>query len=178
MASKERLERTHDAIGAPDTIDVLCAAIVAGGTLAAWCSERDVIYGAIAAWVETDETRRKRYRDALDVRDRHHKDIIIEQLRNMITSDVTQAFGVNGAMLPLEQIPPGLRQWIAGMEVEELFEGRGENRERIGYLRKIKFHDKTRSIELLMRNLAMLIDHKQISGKLTLADLLEEPAKT
>ena len=38
---------------------------------------------------------------------------------------------------------------VAGIDVEELFEGRGKSREKIGRVRKIKLADRTRIKELL-----------------------------
>lgn len=170
-------EDTQAHLAMPGMIDEVCASITAGSTLVAWCREHDLRTSLVAAWIELDDTRRKRYRDALDVRERHHKDEIIEQLRAMITSDITQAFTDDGTLKPLSQIPVGVRHWIAGMEIEELFEGRGEAREQVGILRKIKLHDKVRSIELLMRNLKMLVDKVELDGKLSVADLIAESMK-
>jgi hypothetical protein len=183
-----RQERTRDFIGSPNAIDLICAHITAGGTLAAFArrgagsdvlvpigeedkEDRSLIFSLVAAWIETDDTRRKRYRSAVEVREQHHKDEIVEQLRNMVVADVLAAFADDGTLKPLSDIPIGVRQWIAGMEVEEVWEGRGEHRAQTGILRKIKFYDKTRNIELLMRNLSMLIDKHQVTA-VTLAELL------
>lgn len=176
---KEREQATQDAIAAPGTIDLVCAAIAATSTLAAYCDEHGLVFSLMAAWIEADKERRSRYAAALVVREQHLKDQIITQLRNMITSDITTAFAIDGSMLPLDKIPPGVRHWIAGIEVEELFAGKGEERRQIGYLRKIKFFDKVRSTELLMKNLKMLIEKHEHSGTVTLAELLagEAPAK-
>lgn len=187
-----KAQRTRDAIAAPDAIDSICAFITAGGTLAAWCrsTKRNVLepereddgalsFEMVAAWIELDDDRRKRYKAALDVRERHHKDEIIEQLRNMVTADLMTAFADDGTLLPVKDIPVGVRHWIAGMEVEELWEGRGENRAQVGVLKKVRFWDKVRSTELLMRNLKMLIDRHEVTG-VSLADLIagEEARKT
>lgn len=170
--------RSHDRIGAPGTIDVLCSYIAAGGTLAAWCRGDDgsqpageVAFELVAAWIEADKDRRSRYRAALDVREQHHKDRIIEQLVGMVTADLTAAFAPDGNLLAIDQMPRGVRHWIAGIEVEELFTGKGENRYQYGVLKKIKFFDKVRSTELLMKNLKMLVERHEVKG-LSLADLL------
>jgi len=172
----ERRLATNDWIAAPGAIDIVCASITAGSTLAAVCRDADVIFQLVAAWIELDEARRKRYAEAIEIREQHHKDEIVEQLRNMVTSDMITAFNDDGTLKPLHEIPVGVRQWIAGMEVEELFEGRGESRKQVGILRKIKFYDKTRNIELLMKNLKMLVEQVEHKG-LSLADLIGNPAK-
>lgn len=181
-----RQERTQDFIASPGAIDTLCAFITAGGTLASFArrgggsdvlgvpdaaEDVSLVFSLVAAWIETDDARRKRYRSAIEVREQHHKDEIVEQLRNMVTCDILEAFNNDGTLKAIDQIPRGVRHWIAGMEIDELWEGRGENRTQTGITRKIKFFDKVRSTELLMRNLSMLIDKHQIAG-VTLAELL------
>jgi len=175
--TSETTARTRDAIAAPGAIDAVCAYITGGGTLAAWCRGHEFedrgsyVFELVAAWIEADGARRKRYKDALEVRAQHHKDRIIEQLVGMVTADLTTAFAADGTLLPIDQIPLGVRHWIAGIEVDELWSGKGENREQIGVVKKVKFWDKVRSTELLMKNLKMLVERHEVAG-LNLADLL------
>ena len=179
----ETIQRTQDAIAAPGAIDEVCAYITGGGTLAAWCrgdeagARGEYVFAMVAAWVELDKDRRGRYRDAIAVREQHHKDRIIEQLIGMVTADLTKAFAQDGTLLPIDQIPANVRHWIAGIEIEEVFAGKGEERRQIGYTKKIKFWDKVRSTELLMKNLKMLVDRHEVTA-FNLADLLaEEPER-
>ena len=50
---------------------------------------------------------------------------------------------------------------ISAIEVEEIFEGRGEERRKVGEVRKVKFWDKTRALELLGRHVGLIRDRSE-----------------
>lgn len=183
---RARRERTEALIADPHALDVICGEVASGRTLADYCrdprpdrdepipegTEVDVLFSRVNAWLQGDDDRRKRYDDALSVRERHNKDDVISELLKLIKVDVTEAFNEDGDLRPLADIPPDVRRAIAGIEVEALFAGKGDARTQIGHLKKVKFWDKPRSIETLARHLKMLVDKHEVAGKLTLADLL------
>jgi phage terminase small subunit len=106
---------------------------------------------------------------------------ILEELKRIATVDVGQAFDEDGNLKPIKDIPPDVRRAIAGIEVDELFEGRGDSRTQIGVTKKLKFWDKNKALELIGRHLAMFLDRTQHSvDTLTLEQLVElasKPAK-
>lgn len=92
------------------------------------------------------------------------QDVLLELLR-LLTTDLAQAFTDAGALKPIHEIPIDCRRAIASFEVEELFEGRGKDREHVGTLKKVKFWSKDRAIEMLARHLALFKD--QLADGLT-----------
>lgn len=92
------------------------------------------------------------------------QDVLLELLR-LLTTDLAQAFTDDGALKPIHEIPIDCRRAIASFEVEELFEGRGKDREHVGALKKVKFWSKDRAIEMLARHLALFKD--QLADGLT-----------
>ena len=60
------------------------------------------------------------------------------------------------------------------LEVVELFDGTGKEKTHIGYTKKIRFWDKMKAIELHGKSFGMFIDRREVVGKLTLADVLED----
>lgn len=157
----------------PNAIDLICARIVAAGTLVDVCREFNIHYGAVNAWIEEDDSRRKRYAAALEVREKHGKEHVIRELMGLLKVDVTTAFLPNGELKALESMPEDVRRFISGMEVEELYAGSGKDKIEIGRVRKIKFYDKMRAIELMAKHLKMLVDKVEHSGKVTLEEILE-----
>lgn len=155
-------------------IEKICASIGAGATLSQFCREHQpgLIFKLVSAWIAADEQRQKLYDGAVKIRDAHHKDEIVAQLYGMITADLTDAFTEEHAIKSITEIPEAVRHWIAGIEIEEVYEGRGEERRNTGRIVKIKFWDKVRSTELLMRNLSMLVDRKELDLRPGLAELL------
>jgi phage terminase small subunit len=72
-------------------------------------------------------------------------------------------------------MPLSIRRAIAAIEVDEIWEGRGDDRQLVGYTRKVKLWDKVKGIELMARKHKMLTDKHEVAGRITLADLLAAP---
>ena len=67
---------------------------------------------------------------------------------------------------------PPLRKALASVEVDELFEGTGKDREQTGYTKKIKTTDKLKALELLGKHLKMFTDVTEVRGLEGLGDRL------
>src|SRR6267142_6304759 len=80
-------------------------------------------------------------------------DDVLGELLRIARADLTQAFTPEGQLKPIHEIPEDVRRAIAGVEVEQLFEGRGQKREKVGDLVKVKFWNKVSGLDLLGRHL-------------------------
>lgn len=166
---RERRERLQALINDEEALDWLCARIASGDNLVAFCRELDIPYVAVNEWIQENDERRQRYDAALKVRDTHQKEIIVGELMQMLTADITQAFDANGSLKPIDQIPEDVRRCIAGLEVSEIWGNVlvGDNNERMqtGVLKKIKFWDKNKATELMAKHLKMLVEKHEHAGK-------------
>lgn len=91
-------------------------------------------------------------------------DDVLRELLRLARVDIAEAFDpVTGSLKPIHDIPLEVRRAIAAVEVDELFEGRGEDREQIGYTRKVKFWDKTRALELLGKHLKLFVERHEVT---------------
>lgn len=63
--------------------------------------------------------------------------------------DVLDILDDDGSMRPVREWPKVWRQYLSGMDVAELFEGSGDAKQQIGLLKKIKWPDKVKNLELL-----------------------------
>ena len=89
-------------------------------------------------------------RDERSARTNIDADKLLVQLDAEAFADIGDLFNDDDTLKPIRQWPKVWRQGlVAGIDVEELFEGRGESREKIGRVRKIKLADRTRIKELL-----------------------------
>ena len=71
-------------------------------------------------------------------------------------ADLADLYDDNMQLRPMKDWPLIWRQGlVAGIEVEELFEGRGADRVSIGYVRKVKLADRTRIKELLGKHVGV-----------------------
>lgn len=78
-------------------------------------------------------------------------DWLLTRLADEAEADLADLYDPEtGTLKPIHQWPLVWRKGlVAGVEVEELFEGRGEDREHIGRLRKVKLADRTKVKELI-----------------------------
>jgi phage terminase small subunit len=88
-------------------------------------------------------------------------DVVLE-LRRILTTDILDALNDDGTFKPVKDWPVDLRRAVASIEVDELFEGAGEERTQVGWTRKVKLWSKTDGAQQLMRHLGGFeLDNKQ-----------------
>lgn len=94
-------------------------------------------------------------------------DSVMAELSKIVHADPRKLFDENGAMLPIHEWPDDMAGAVASIEIDELFEGKGRDREQIGYTKKVKFWDKNSGIEKAMKHLGLFAeDNKQRMGAL------------
>lgn len=97
---------------------------------------------------------------------------ILTELLRIATSDIRKIFDDKGALLPFSQWHEDIARSVASVQVDELFEGSGQEREMIGLTKKIKLWDKNQALDKLAKHLGLLVDKVEVSGKVTLEDLV------
>jgi phage terminase small subunit len=98
---------------------------------------------------------------------------VLKRLAMEAEADIADLYGDDGQLLPVKKWPLIWRQGLVqGIEVEELFEGKGEDREQIGVLRKIKLDSRIKRIELVGKHVGVnaFQDQVKIAGVDELAD--------
>lgn len=160
------------------TLNDICVHCAAGGTLVTLSESWNVRYADLCQWINQDKDRFEAYRLALNDRTEWVKETVLAELRMIALSDLREAFNANGTLKDIKDLPKSIARAIASVEVEDLFAGKGEERVHIGYTKKVKFWDKTKSIEMVMKNLGLLVERHVFQG-VKLEDLLaasrEEP---
>lgn len=83
---------------------------------------------------------------------------VLQELKRIGMADVAEAIDDDGCVKPIRQIDISLRRAVSGMDVEEIWEGKGENRKQVGVIKKIRFWNKVGALELLGKNLELWIE--------------------
>lgn len=87
---------------------------------------------------------------------------ILGRLHSMDTLDIADIMNDDGSAKPLREWPLTWRQSISGIDVSELFEGTGKDRDMIGLLKKIKWPDKVKIIELMGKHVSVNAFREQL----------------
>ncbi len=150
----------------PAFMDFVCSTVANGGSLIDLCEARELRFHEVNSWIYNNQGRTKQYHMAINAREEWYIQSVLNELKKISTIDIRRAFDDNGFLLPIKKIPKDLANAISSIENEELFEGTGKDRAKIGTLKKIKFWDKMKSLELLGKNLKMFLERHEFSGEL------------
>lgn len=77
---------------------------------------------------------------------------VLDRLIEIDQMDVLDILREDGSIKPISEWPKIWRTYMSGMDISELWEGQGEDREQTGLLKKIKWPDKVKNLELLGRH--------------------------
>jgi hypothetical protein len=88
-------------------------------------------------------------------------------------------FHQDGSPKNINEMDENTRACIGGIEINELYEGKGKDRKFIGYAKKYKIWDKNSALEKAMKHLGLLIERRENiwSGGTPFTDELPESIK-
>lgn len=92
---------------------------------------------------------------------------VARELANIGFADVVDLFNDDGSLKPFSEWDEGNRKAVAKIEVDELFAGKGDERQSIGFTKKVTFHSKPQALDQLAKMLGSYAPEKknvQIEG--------------
>lgn len=110
-------------------------------------------------------------------------DYVLSRLVEIDRMDVLDIMTDAMSLKPLSEWPKVWRQYLTGFELAELFGGSGDDRAAIGVLKKIKWPDKVKNLELLGKHVSVQAFREQVGhgspagGPIELATLTKEEYK-
>lgn len=158
-------------------IDQVCAHLVNGGSAVELAETWQIPWGHLSNWIHKSKERSKRFKQALNDRGEWSLESILAELRKLGLVRIGDIFDEDHCLLPPDEWPEGIAAAIAGIEVQELWEGKGDERRQVGVVKKVKFYDKGRALELLGRNLRAFTDKVEHEAGSTLEELIQAAAK-
>ena len=91
------------------------------------------------------------------------QDKVLREYARLAFFDPRNLFDAHGNPLDITMLDDDTAACVAGLEVLEEFEGYGEQRELIGYVKKYKIANKLGALDSVARHLGMFTDRLQIT---------------
>lgn len=90
---------------------------------------------------------------------------VIKEYAKLAFFNPKRLFHENGSPKNIEELDDNTAAAIAGLEVLEVYEGYGDDKEFVGYTRKYKLADKKSTLDSLARHLGLFNDSLEIKDK-------------
>ncbi|MCE4056307.1 terminase small subunit [Pseudomonas sp. Au-Pse12] len=106
-------------------------------------------------------------------------DYVLHRLTEIDQMDVLDILDDDMSVKPLSKWPKVWRQYLAGFDLAEMFEGQGKDRSMVGILKKLKWPDKVRNLELLGKhvNVNAFRDQVAVDVSLTLSERMAKASE-
>ncbi len=92
------------------------------------------------------------------------KERVLKEYARLGYYDPRKFFNNDGSPKGIHELDDDTAAALAGMEVMEIWEGRGDDRQFVGYLKKYKLPDKKGALDSMARHLGMFVDRHELSG--------------
>ena len=98
-------------------------------------------------------------------------DYVLNRLTEIDQMDLLDILDDDMSIKPLSKWPKVWRQSLSGFDIAEMFEGAGKERDLVGLMKKIKWPDKVKNLELLGKHVNVNAFREQVAvdGTLTLS---------
>ena len=128
--------------------------------------------------VKVEEYIQERMKDR-EKRTEITQDMVLKELAKVGFFDIRRLFDDSGKPLDITGLDNETAACIVGLEVMDIYEGTGDDKEFVGYIKKYKLSDKLKALEMIGRHLGMFKDKLELSGgldteKTKLDDLLQQ----
>ncbi|MEH3248488.1 terminase small subunit [Enterobacter roggenkampii] len=122
-----------------------------------------------------DERIQKRIAELMEERNKRMRvsaDYVLMRLVEIDQMDVLDILNDDMSIKPVSEWPKVWRQYLTGFELADMFEGRGDEKELVGILKKIKWPDKVKNLELIGKHVDVnaFKERLEVSGTVTIAD--------
>lgn len=122
-----------------------------------------------------DERIQKRIAELMEERNKRLRvsaDYVLLRLVEIDQMDVIDILNDDMSIKLVSEWPKVWRQYLTGFELADMFEGRGDEKELVGILKKIKWPDKVKNLELIGKHVDVnaFKERLEVSGTVTIAD--------
>lgn len=153
----------------PKRMEHITLHVANGGSLIDIAKGAMIPYSKIMAWIRADKERLDAYTAALDDRREWAKESVLSEIRALGMFDIRKLLNDDGGVKPVSEWPDEIARAVVGIDVSEERDDEGNA---AGYLKKIKTVDKLKSLEMVAKNLSLLIEKHDVNHTMTLDQLI------
>ena len=81
------------------------------------------------------------------------QDMVLQETAKLAFFDIRKMFDKNGKPLDISQLDDDTAAALVGLDVQDVYEFNGDEKQFVGYIKKYKMSDKLRALELLGKHL-------------------------
>ena len=168
-----RKERTERLLAQVDLIETIYAFVANGGSLIDLCEVWQVRYSDVARFIDATPERKALYGAAVKARSEWMDEAILGEIRFLARFDIRRLYKDDGTLKNIAELDAQTARAVAAVEVDEIFEGSGAERQQVGETKKIKLWDKLKALDMAARNRGLVTDRVALTaGKQTLEELI------
>lgn len=142
----------------PEIMEDVCLVLANGGSLITCAQKLGIPYSRLAVWLNDSEDKRKRIRLAMEARDEWLVHRISQELQDMGLLNTREIYNDDGTLKAIRDIPDHVLKCVQGIDVIETSGKDGT----VSQIKRLRFTDKQKALEMLGRNLEKFMERKQI----------------
>ena len=162
-------DREYHFFSDPKRMDHITLHVANGGSLIDISKAAMIPYSKIMAWIRADKVRLDAYTAAMDDRREWAKESVLSEIRSLGMWDIRKVIDDKGNLLPTSEWPDDVAKAIIGIDVSERYDNESET---TNITKKIKTVDKLKSLEMVAKNLSLLIEKHDVRHEVTLDQLI------
>jgi len=146
-------ELTAERIARPETVGDIVAYVSVGNSLIDLCEIWGVVYAVVSNWMRAEH--KEEYESALLTRGEYIDVKILDEVRKIALADIRSAFDDEGALKDVKEWSAEFSASVSSLESHDILCKDGSPQ---GKIKKIKFWDKLKALELLGKNRRLFRD--------------------
>lgn len=156
----------------PELMQRVTNHVMMGGSLIDLADLLQIRYCDLIRWIRYNKETSEAYDQALRDRNEWAKERVLKEIREISFFDIRKILDPEGNVIPVDEWPDEVSKAVVGVEVSEIHGSGDEKGLVIGKLKKIKMLDKLKALEMAAKNLSLLTEKHEVSGKVTLDQLI------
>ena len=88
---------------------------------------------------------------------------VLQEMARIAFADVRKLYNESGGLKNIQDLDDDTASIITGIETTEEFDGYGQDREQIGYTKKVKMADKTKALDMLGKYFGMFKEKVEVN---------------